>query len=304
MWLQYFSQANQNTFTQFRPGICIRRTLRKSLCIFTDAPQNKKKLFQDTRMPNKAHKRKNKKRNNRRRKSGGVQKGIVYHPRDFKIPLPVNYRTEFWCEADYKVPVATAALTGGNIKLNSLFLPFRNGGSTAFPSYTFLGPATEATLEPTGYSTIMSSTLYQYSKVLSCELKLRWNGTNTGNNVILTVVPAEDGTSYSDVFHARTGPFAREYTFNASKPHENVARDGWATYRISPYRVLGLNRTEAKADLFRNQATALADPLDKITWYVFVQTQDNDVTSSSANVLQVRLHYFVELEGINVMPVT
>lgn len=199
--------------------------------------------------------------------------------------------------------MATSALTGGAVKLNSIWLPFRPSGATAFPSYTFLGPATETTLMPTGATTLVSTSLYNLSKVLRAEMKCRWNGTNSGNNVIFTIVPALAGASFSDVYHARTNPLARQCTFSVSKPNEGVGKDGWFRYTIDPYRVYGYTTPEAKADLNAGAAVANGDPPFMQFWNFFIQTMDNDVTATAANVLQVRLRWVVDLMAIDSMPV-
>lgn len=229
---------------------------------------------------------------------------MVYHPRDYGLPLPKTFRTEFRCEADYKVPVATAAITGGAVKLNSVWLPFRPTGATAFPSFTFLGPATETTLMPTGATSLINGNLYSSSKVIRAEMKCRWNGTSSGNNVIFTIVPALGGTSFSDVYHARTYPLARTCSFSVSKPNENVGKDGWFRYSIDPYRIYGYTNAEAKADIQENSASPNSDPPFMQYWNFFIQTMDNDVTAVAANVLQVRLRWVVDLMAVDFMPVT
>jgi len=138
---------------------------------------------------------------------------------------------------------------------------------------------------------------------MHAEMKCRWNGTNSGNNVIVTIVPALGGTSFSDVYHARTNPLARQCTFSVSKPNEGVGRDGWFRYSINPYRIYGYNSAEAKADLQENAANPNSDPPFMLYWNFFIQTMDNDITATAANILQVRLRWVAQLMAVDAMPV-
>ncbi len=238
----------------------------------------------------------------RQRRSGGAQ-SLSFNPGQYGQPIPRNYRTQFWCEADYKVPIATASLTSGAVNLNNPVFPFRPGGSSAFPAFTFLGPATESTLLPTGFSSLTSGDLYSTFKVLKSTFRLRWSGSNSGNNVIVTVVPCLNTLVPSDVYHARTFPFARQATFSVSKPNTGVGRDGYMTCSISPARLFGMSPVEGKADL-SILATIGTSPAVQFVWAVFFQSNDLDVTATSASLLQVRVHYDVELESVTQMPVT
>ncbi len=239
----------------------------------------------------------------RKRKTGkSTAQGIVtVRPAAFAQPLPRRLRTSFWCEADYKIPIATASLTSGAVLLNYLNLPFRVSGSSAFPSYTFLGPATETTLQPTGYTQLANAGLYNALKIRRSTIQLRWSGSTTGNNVVVTVVPALNITSIPDIYTARTLPFARQCTFSVSKPNTNVNRDGFFSYGIDPYTVYGTNPSEEKADLDVLVAGDASTPSLLYLWNIFVQTNDLDVTSTSAALFQVRLRWDVELYSLQDM---
>ncbi len=219
------------------------------------------------------------------------------------LPIPERLRTTFYCEADYKIPIATASTTSGAVKLNSPWLPFRPGGSTAFSSYTFQGPATESTLLPTGWSQLATSNLYASVKVLRSTIKIRWNGSNSGNNVVLTVIPALNVASFSDVYNARAAPLARQATFSVSKPNTGVDRAGWFTYSIDPYLLTAATRAEEKGDLSLSGTFDL-DPIVTLWWFVYLQSNDLDVSSTTASLFQVKVIYDVELFQITQMSVT
>jgi len=232
---------------------------------------------------------------------GAVQQIISGSP---MLPLPQALRLQFTCEADYKIPIATASITSGAVKLNSPWLPFRPGGSSAFGSFTFQGPATELTLLPTGWSNLATATLYQSVKVLRSTIQLRWNGSNSGNNVVATVFPHYNSFTPADVYVARTLPYAKQATFSVSKPNTGVDSEGWMTLTCDPYVFIGLNRPEAKADLFIQNATFDTDPNTVLWWHVYLQSNDLDVSSTTASLFQVRVRYDVELFQMSAMSVT
>jgi len=220
------------------------------------------------------------------------------------LPIPERLRTKFYCEADYKIAIATASTTSGAVKLNSPWLPFRPGGSSAFGSYTFLGPATESTLLCTGWSQLATANLYQYFKVVRATIKIRLSGANSANNATLTVVPAFDVASFASIYTVRAAPLARQASFSVSKPNIGVGRDGWFTYSVNPYVLLAATRLEAKADLTSGSGLYNADPLVNLWWHVYLQSNDLDVTTTTASLLQVKVMYDVELYGLTQVSTT
>lgn len=250
-----------------------------------------------------AKKQKKSKRPPRRRQQppkvsgeGGIDSDVItYHPTLYAQPLPRRFRVDFWCEADYKIPIAAAALVIGSVKCNSLYQPFRPGGSTAFPGYTFLGPATETSLRPTGFTNLVQSNLYGLVKVLRSRIHVRWNGSNSGNNVMCVIAPTLNTQVPVNIYQARTVPFAKEGSFSVSKPNVGADKNGWISHEINPMTIYGLNSQEFKADIQANVSTGGGDPAILTYWNVFLQSNDEDVTSTTASTLQVRLEWFVEL---------
>lgn len=206
-----------------------------------------------------------------------------------------------WCEADYKIPISTATVTQGSVKLNSLWQPFRPGGSSAFPSFTFVGPATESTLRPTGFTDLTSANLYQLIKTVRSDIKIRWSGSNSGNNCLAVLVPSVNTALPSDIYEARTYPFSKEATFSVSKPNDGTDRAGWMHHSCNPMTVYGLTPLEYKADISADVASPASDPAIGLWWTLYLQTNDQDVTSTSASTLQIRIRWVVELFGLQSM---
>lgn len=251
-------------------------------------------------------------RKSRRRKAGRKSRGgdkrvsrdaqILRHTPN--LPIPERLRTRFYCEGDYKIAIATASTTSGAVKLNSPWLPFRPGGSSAFSSYTFLGPSTESTLLCTGWSQLATVNLYQYYKVTRSTIKIRLSGANSANNATLTVVPAFDVASFSNIYDVRAAPLARQASFSVSKPNIGVGKDGWFTYSFDPYQIIGATRAEAKGDLFSDSGIYNADPIVTLWWHIYLQSNDLDVTTTTASLFQVKVMYDVELYGLTKMSTT
>lgn len=244
---------------------------------------------------------KKRRRNRRRGQAGPSAQLLRFTP---NLPFPESVRTTFFCEADYKIAIATASITSGAVKLNSPWLPFRPGASSAFSSYTFLGPATEATLLPTGWSVLATANLYQFYKVLRSTIRIRWSGANSSNNVVVTVIPTFDVASFSSIYTARAAPMARQATFSVSKQSTGVDRDGWFTYSFDPYKLYAATRSEEKGDLVSGGGTYNTDPLVVLWWQVFVQSTDLDVSATTASLFQVKVKYDVELFGLTQSVVT
>jgi len=256
-------------------------------------------------MATKQRTRRNAKKGTQNVSSSRATQVLRYEPGINRMPLPPIFETSFWCEGDYKVAIATASQISGAVKLNSIWLPFRPSGSTAFPSLTFQGPATESTLQPTGYSTMFGSTApYNSYRVIMAEIFLRLSGSNSGNNQVVTVVPTVNTAPPPNVYVARTSPFAKEATFSVSKANIGTDRRGWLHHVISPYEIMGLTRKQADADIQENSSSAGSDPDLTLWWQIFFQSNDLDVTSTSASLLQIRCKYRVQCFLSDILPDT
>jgi len=146
--------------------------------------------------------------------------------------------------------------------------------------------------------------MYRLGKVRRASIQLRWSGVNSGNNVLIGVVPTLDITSISSIYVARTSPFYKEGAFSVSKPDVNVDRSGWLSHSIDPMNLFGGDRLESKADSFNTVFGFNSTGVVNFNWQVFVQTNDLDVTSTSANLFQVRVMYETEVFNLGLLPNT
>ncbi len=229
---------------------------------------------------------------------------LTFHPNSYNLPIPRRFRTTFVCEADFQIPMATAAVSSGVVCINDLRLPFYYGGSAGFPSYTFLGPGSGVnSLRPTGFSTICTANLYSYYKILRSRLMVRWNGATIGDSVSCVVLPIVDIISPTDIYTARTFPYAKQCTFSTAKGNTNTNRDGWLVCSINPRNLSGFTPTEWAADWADFTGTAVTPPSIQFVWKVFLATNDAGVTAGD-NSIQFRLISDVELFSIQKMPLT
>lgn len=247
--------------------------------------KNQKKKNFGKRSPKKGQKWSNKR---------GPPAFLVYTPGPDRVPFPPNFVTEYWCEADYRIPTATTGSTQGSPKLNSLMLPFSPGGSSAFPSYTYLSSVSEATLNPTGWSTLCNGSLYQNYKVTWAEIKVKVTPTLTTDNVTVVVVPSDNPSFPINAYVARTQRYARVAAFNASKADQGVTPDGWLTISFNPYDLMGFTSLEGKADVSLGATDYADDPSRLLQWVVFVQTVDGDAFNAPA-LFQVKMHWRAQL---------
>lgn len=231
------------------------------------------------------------------KKSNKVKKDrllLVWHPGKSLSPYPQRFQTKFYLEGEYKVAIATASLTKGGVPAcyptNCLY----PGGSSAFPSYTFLGPATEATLNPAGFSGLCNANLYQFGELLKSTIRVRLMPTTAANSCACTIMPGV-GSAPSDIYTARLQPFAKNGSFNANKPNQNQDRQGWMSHSMTPQQFAGLSRLEAKADFASLSFAYNQAPSFGFSWYVYLQTETGDVTATTASLFQVRMEWDVVL---------
>lgn len=150
----------------------------------------------------------------------------------------------------------------------------------------------------------MSANLYQFYKVVRATIRIRLSGANSANNATLTVVPSYDVASFSNIYAVRSAPLARQAQFSVSKPNVGVSRDGWFTYSIDPYLLYSATKIEAKADLTSGSGFYNADPLVNLWWHIYLQSNDLDVTTTTASLLQVKVMYDCECYGLTQMSST
>jgi len=245
-----------------------------------------------------------KKRKNAR-KSKLPRTVVVYRPRGYELPLPQRYITCLYVEADYKLPTATSGPWVGQVAADAPHLPFRWGGSSSFSSLTFIGPKTEATLEPTGFSTL--NAIYANWKCTSSQFKIKVESGSSLNNFTCTVVPTTTPSSGLTMYEARTMPNAKSASFYVSKRNEGCGADGFLTHNWNAVTAGGLTAAEVKGDTFELVSGSSFGVGFGIAYKVFLMTSTLDVTGSYDSLVRIRVRYDVELWnplGLTTIPQT
>ncbi len=209
------------------------------------------------------------------------------------MPYPQRFQTCFYCEADMKIPTATSGPFTGVVAADSPKLPFYWGGSASFPSLTHLGPATPATLEPTGWT--LFSSMYNAYKVTRSQMKVKVESGSSLNNFSCTILPMNNPSSGLTIYQARTMPNSRSGSFYTSKSNEGFGKDGFLTHNWNAAQSIGFTQAEVKADTFELVSGASFGPGYGVGWKVFLITSTLDVTGGYDSLLRVRIKYEVEM---------
>jgi hypothetical protein len=198
-------------------------------------------------------------------------------------------------EADYKVAAASATITNGYCWGNYLDRPFYNvGTSAATLPYTHLGPATAATLQFTGSTSLFNSSLYQWYKVLRSTLQVRLDPGPANADIEVIVLPSISSTAPSTIYTARTQKYARSAKFSSTGNAQGVSSDGFLTTSITSANALGFSSNEMKNDIFAEIGQfGVTFPAAGYVWQIWLQTCDANVTVGAA-LLRVRVMVDVE----------
>ncbi len=209
-------------------------------------------------------------------------------------PFPPRFVTRFTCEADYKIAAASGSITTGYVYGNSLFTPFYNvNGAAATLPYTHLGPATAATLQPSGATSLLNSNLYSDYKITRSKISIVLLPGPACANVEATIAPSIATNQPSTIYIAKTAPYSKSAMFTSTGGAANRA----LTVQISPPQFFGLSRLQGKADVgefMQTFSSSLQTPLFAFVWSIFLQTCDGNQTVA-ASLLRVRLEWDAEL---------
>jgi hypothetical protein len=236
-----------------------------------------------------------KKRNSQRQ---GSTDTLVYKPslRTGYLPFPSRFLTRMCIEADMKVAAATATITSGYCWANVLDRPFYNiGGSVAtFPSYTHLGPATAATLQFTGATSLFNSTLFQFYKITRSMIQVRVDPGPANADLEVLVLPSISSAAPSTIYTARTQKYVKTAKFSSTGNAQGVSSNGFLTSQVSSAQGLGYSASEVKNDIYAEVGQfGVVLPTSGFVWQVWLQTCDANVTVGAA-LLRVRLEVDVE----------
>lgn len=250
--------------------------------------------------PKKANRKGKRKNGGRRRNTKNNtqtrQSSMAYNPpaRIGSTPFPPRFVTRMTCEADYKVAAAAASITNGYVYANTLYTPFYNvGGAAATLPYTHLGPATAATLQPFGATSLLNSNLYEIYKVNQSRIRVQLIPGPACANVEVTVAPSISTSQPSTIYIAKGAPYSRSMMFSSTGSSEGKS----LVVQCAPGEFLGFSRLERAADIASLNQTFGSTPQTPVlafVWSIFLQTADGN-QFVAASLLRIRLEWDVEL---------
>lgn len=213
------------------------------------------------------------------------------------LPFPSRFLTRMCCEADMKVAAATATISSGYCYGNILDRPFYNigGGVATFASYTHLGPATAATLQYTGATSLFNSSLYQLYKVTRSTLHVRVDPGPANADIEVVILPSISSAAPSTIYTARTQKYVKTAKFSSTGNAQGISRkDGFLTNTLDSSNALGFSGQEIKSDIATSVGQfGVVIPSYGWVWQVWLQTCDANVTVGAA-LLRVKLEVDVE----------
>jgi len=220
---------------------------------------------------------------------------FVYRPGVGRAPFPPRFKTRFYVEGDWKIPSATSGPFVGHVCANYPSYPFYPGGSASFTGLTYLGPSSVAALRPTGWSSLINSSMYANYKVTRSKIYVNISATLSSNNFTASLIPVNTYTSNPSAYIIRTQPFCKTGMFSNSKSNEGCDKDGWLTNTYTPERLTGYTQEEVKADTYQLVGSGPIDPAQEAWYYLTFNTNSLDVTGTEPALLRVRVWYDVEM---------
>jgi len=210
-------------------------------------------------------------------------------------PFPPRFQTTFFVEGDWKIPAATSGPFVGHVCANYPSYPFYPAGSASFTTLTYLGPSSVAALRPTGWSSLINSTMYTNYKVTRSTISVNISGTLSSNNFTASLIPVNTYASNPSAYIIRTQPFCKTGMFSNSKNNEGCDKNGWLTNTYTPGRLTGYTPFEVKADTYQLVGSGSIDPAQEAWFYLTFNTNSLDVTGTEPALLRVRVSYDVEM---------
>lgn len=221
---------------------------------------------------------------------------ITFRPTN-QNPFPQRYRTKFVCEGTYALGAVTYTNRSINVKMNSLNLPFSPalGGSGAI---TYAGPLTAATLNPTGFSSLVTAVgnpaPFTSFRVYSSKIEVNCLPESVGDVMQVVILPYTTNHAgfNDDVYAAQSQPFAKTRWVNGN----SIGTTGNALKNyISVKKFFGVTGRAIQDDITPySTGSAGTDPSNLILWRVLLNNADGAANLQPGSC-RVKITYYVEL---------
>lgn len=249
-------------------------------------------------MPRKPKNTKRKRRFRRRKgkvdKTGVRHDTVLYHARGQQhSPLPAVYLAKF--VASGSCYTASGAGTGDvrlNIRMNSLYRPF----ASAVTGVTY-NDITAATYNATGYSTLVSATMYTTFLVYAAKIEFDVVSQSLLDPIMVTI------TASNAIDTPSTSGAAQGQGWTKQQMFQNGRMSQLGDYPMKLfcpcYRLIGVDKRIWMNDIGANFAGGINSTPPVLLWFVVnISTPDNTVFDQPVS-LRFRVTYYAKLRELN-----
>lgn len=245
------------------------------------------------------------------KKNVKASKELVTYMAPQQLPLPPKYRTKFTAKFFGSVPAAAgSASRTWLVNFNDPSLPFAYTGTGTFGASTNLFDAPSIannTLNPTGFTTLWNTNMYQAARVYSSSIALEMIPSALADTVEayimpISAIPAAGFVVGTSNYMALSQPLTKSQIFSSSKTN-NIKNKGQLVNYCSQHKLLGVSKRAIEDDLSGNYEIDLANntpnPLVPTYWQLGYDTLNK---ADLATFLDYRISvtYYVELYSLNV----
>jgi hypothetical protein len=223
---------------------------------------------------------------------------VLYKPIS-NSPLPPKFRTMFTCNISGIINSGAFAFSTYSVGLNSCYEPFNvTGATTAFPATMF--PA-KASLDPTGYTSILNQYAYRQCRVLASRIQVSMGTSATTDTLSVSVAPSIITGQPTSTWISRQQPFAKNAVFTyAQDPRGDLNTQNQIDTYVTVAQVLGVRPEAILDDLSGNYYHAYNNFAgQQMTWTINWNTEAATNLGNEA-FFECKVRYWVELFELNV----
>lgn len=233
-----------------------------------------------------------------KKNKGYADGGMILYKPISSSPLPPKFRTKFLSTISGGIAPGAFAFSTYSVGLNSTYLPFNiAGATTAFPATMF--PA-KATLDPTGYVSILNQYAYRQCRVLASKIKVSMGTSATTDTLSVSVAPSIIIGQPTSTWISRQQPFAKNAVFTYSQdPRGDLNVQNQIENYVTVADVVGVRPEAILDDMSGDYFHAWNNsPGDVITWTINWNTEAATNLANEA-YLEIKCEWWVELFGLN-----
>jgi len=245
-------------------------------------------IMAKTRRVHKRTKRRVRRRMHKKKSHSYASTNVVQYKAPRSMPFAPRYRTKMHCDIYGSLAAATAASGHYYVKLNNALLPYTGGG---WPSAV---PAI-ATLNPTGYSSIVNINLYSQYRVIASSITIEFLPSALADTIEVTVTPSAANTIPATTAVAMQQPYTKSMFMSSSK--QNSRNGSSITNYIDVARFLGVRKQALQDDLSGEYIGAYNAPSTIQFYWVVNWATPNNANNTTPLDYRVKMTYYIECFG-------